>query len=71
MSDLGAIRRNGVEVRVTGALPPYRRSIRVGHHSRPECLEREGEWCRGIGRHPGRCASCPSRRWDAEVDRRG
>lgn len=38
----------------------WRNRISIGHHARSECLERPGEWCRGIGKHPGRCDSCPT-----------
>lgn len=41
--------------------PKYRRTLAVGHHRRAECVERPGEWCQGIGGHPGRCDSCPTR----------
>lgn len=40
----------------------WRRHITIGHHGRSECLERPGEWCYGIGNHPGRCDSCPTLR---------
>jgi hypothetical protein len=41
----------------------WQRHIDNGGHARSECLERPGEWCRGIGNHPGhpgRCDSCPT-----------
>lgn len=44
----------------------WRRHIYAGGHNdghmRSECLERPGEWCYGIGNHPGRCDSCPTLR---------
>ena len=44
----------------------WQRHIYAGGHNdghmRSECLERPGEWCRGIGNHAGRCDSCPTLR---------
>lgn len=42
----------------------WKNVIEIGHHQRDECLERKGEWCRGIGNHEPRCDSCPTRNGD-------
>ena len=55
------------DLRVKGDLG-WKYKLQIGHHMRYECLEREGEWCRGIGAYQlvDRCKSCPTRTLGAD-----